>query len=365
MPAPAYPLPKSLPPIQLYRHLLREVSYLPPAFRPVIASTLRTRFHKPQKDGVHTKSRLSHARSALRNLRAANSGDKMAMQNLMLTAFGRIGRRRRELMSILVMPGARRVPSDTKELESLMERARNEATPTPDRKPKHAFLDKWELPKLLRNLESQKQHQRETKHSTSWPNRAVKLLDPDQNVPKTNIWGNPPAESLVRTKRANWWKTHADKIMPPIRKWEWDLLQRLGNGAQEQGEWTVPHRRHYPSEEATSQVNKWNWESYATAPAARVELPRSMPRQRRTGQRDTGPYGGRERGKQVSNRWFRRAYNRTWQLTPTAVRNPDTHKDTLMWGKPFDNLPTATAAQLGIFKGVDKRGNRIQERLEF
>ncbi|KHN99366.1 uncharacterized protein MAM_03064 [Metarhizium album ARSEF 1941] len=373
MPAPAYPLPPSLPPLHLYRHLLREASYLPPAFRATIDSTIRTRFHKSRQDGMHTKSRLAKAVSTLRTLRAANSGAKNAMQSLIMKGFGRTGSRRRQLVAHLVKPQG---PSDTQALETLMEdqagKKEMQAQSVPPgasnarlaRKPKNDFFEKWDRPKLLKILESQRRHQKVTKGTTSWPVMAVRTTDPDQFVPKTNIWGRPPAECLVRAKRAHWWRRSADKIMPPLGKGEWDLLQRLSRGVQAEGEWAVPRRRHHASSEVPSSaesVQAWKWQSYATTPVARIEKPRTMPQRRRTGQCDTGPYGGHERSQHVSNRWFRRAYNRTWQLTPTLEQDPNTLQYSLCWGTTTCNLPAATTVQQGVFESVDRRGNKLRK----
>ncbi|QPH05292.1 hypothetical protein C2857_002996 [Epichloe festucae Fl1] len=362
MPAPWQPLPQSLRPLQLYRCLLREASYLPPAFRRAIDSTIRTRFHKNRENGMHTNKRLSKAMSSLRTLRAANSGDKAAMTGLVMKGFGRTGNRRRQLMAQLVKPQG---PGDTQALESILDQTAATSTasrPHETRSPKNSFFERWDQPKLLQIIRSQKQQQKDTKGSTSWPGQSVKTVDPDLHVPETNIWGKPPAPNFVRTKRAHWWRRNADKIMPPLGKGEWDLLQRLSNGAQETGEWAVPSRRPQPrTDSSTNQLgmtDQWNWEAHATASIARVEQPKTMLRQRRTGQHDSGPYGGRLRSREVSGRWFRRVYNRTWQLTPTMEQDPNTLRYTLKWGHAAPNLPSATASQMQVFEGVDEKGNK-------
>jgi hypothetical protein len=297
------------------------------------------------------------------------------MQNLILKGFGRAGSRRRELMTQLVKSQG---PNDTQALELLIDKAGEKAqralsdaessnVAKSTRKPKNAFFEKWDQPKLLKILESQKQQQKHTKGTTSWPGTAVRTVDPDQFVPKTNIWGKPPAESLVRTKRAHWWRRSADKVMPPLGKGEWDLLQRLSKGAQAEGEWAVPQRRHHVLSGLATQTEtprRWDWTPYATAPAATAERAKTMSRQRRTGQYDSGPYGGRERGKEVSGRWFRRAYNRVWQLTPTMEQDPNTLQYALSWGNAKSSLPAATAIQQQIFDDVDRRGKAIQEKTE-
>ncbi|PNY26811.1 Uncharacterized protein TCAP_03268 [Tolypocladium capitatum] len=369
MPAPTYPLPSSLPPLHLYRHLLRESSYLPPAFRATIALTIRDRFHRNRKHDTRAKSRLSRALSALRSLRAANSGDKNAMAGLISKAFARSGSRRRELMAQFVNPQG---PNDSQALEALLDEAgpatgsvasETASGAAQGPRPKNVFFEKWDRPKLLQILQSQKQQQRDTKGTTSWPGTAVRGSDQDQFVPKLNIWGNPPVESLVRAKRAHWWRRSADKIMPPLGKGEWDLLGRLSTGAQDGGEWAIPERRHSarPLAQGQSSLRASDWEAYATKPAATVEKEQSRSRQRRSGRKDTGPYGGRERSQAVSPRWFRRVYSRTWQLTPSITQDPNTLRYSFTWGTAQSKLPAATEAQLEIFEGVDKRGHKLDK----
>ncbi|KAJ6443224.1 ASTRA-associated protein 1 [Purpureocillium lavendulum] len=366
MPAPSYPIPSFLPPLHLYRHILREVSYLPPAFRATISSTIRDRFHRHRRYDPRAKAHLSRASSALRTLRAANSGDRTAMAGLISKGFARSGRRRRELMAQFVKPQG---PSNSQDLEALLDQpdatqssaSKEAADKGRPKKPKNAFFQKWDQKKLLQLLQSQKHQQKETKGSTSWPGTAIKSTDQDQFVPAANIWGKPPAESLVRTKQAHWWRRSAEKIMPPLGKGEWDLLERLSNGAQNEPEWAVPARRPMPKSlvEADNTSETLDWEAWAAQPAAAVEKQNSMAHRMRSGRTDAGPYGGKDRKPTVSARWFRRAYNRTWQLTPTMSQDPNTLRYSFKWGTVQPKLPTPTATQLEIFEGVDKRGHKI------
>jgi hypothetical protein len=230
---------------------------------------------------------------------------------------------------------------------------------------KRAFFDKWDQAKLLRILSSQRQQQRDTKGTASWPGTPVKTLDPDQFIPTETIWGKPPGENLKQTKRAHWWRRNVDKIMPPLGKGEWEMLKQLSNGDQERGEWMIPERR-TPAKpltaetEAAAQTN-WSWKDYATKPAAIVEKPKSLKQQRRTGQKDSGPYGVKDRDRNLSPRWFQRAYNRAWQLTPTMAQDPNTLKYSFTWGSVQSRLPSATKHQLDIFEGVDEKGRKVHK----
>ncbi|KAK5996924.1 hypothetical protein PT974_02271 [Cladobotryum mycophilum] len=371
MPAPTYPIPTSPSPIQLYRHLLRECSYLPPAFRTNIAKTVQDRFHRHRQNDPRPKVHVTRAKNALRTLRAANGGDKAAMEGLISKGFGRSGNRRRELMAKFVVPQG---PSNSQDLEALLDPAnetkktgsKDSATSSPDAPmSKKAFFEKWDQQKLLQALQSQRQQQRDnTKGAVGWRSSTVKTIDPDQFIPKETIWGKPPSDILKRAKRSGWWRRSADKIMPPLGKGEWDLLEQLSNGGQEADEWMIPERRiHVKSLAGDAEVkSNWNWQDYATKPTAIVEKPKSLTHQRRTGQKDDSPYGVGDRDRTISPRWFRRIYNRTWQLTPTMAQDPNTLRYSFAWGRAEAKLPSATKNQLEIFQGVDKRGHKLQKR---
>lgn len=375
MPAPTYPLPTSPTPTQLYRHLLRECSYLPPAFRTEITTTIQDRFHRHRKYDARAKAHLSRAHTALRTLRAANSGEKAAMERLIFRGFGRSGSRRRELMAQFVIPQG---PNDSSALEKVLNsagRASDAAkgsaastTQTPTEsgaRVKKAFFEKWDQAKLLQFLKSQRQQQGDTRGTASWPGSAVKTIDPDIFIPKETIWGKPPGENLKQTKRAHWWRRNADKIMPPLGRGEWEMLKELSSGGQERGEWMIPARRSpakplAATTEATAQPS-WNWKDYATKPAAIVEKPKALKQQRRTGQKDSGPYSVKDRDRDLSPRWFQRAYSRAWQLTPTMAQDPNTLKYSFTWGSVPLRLPPAAKHQREIFKGVDKNGRKLSE----
>ncbi|KOS22966.1 hypothetical protein ESCO_003678 [Escovopsis weberi] len=373
MPAPAYPIPAGLSVLQLYRHLLRECSYLPPAIRSTITKTIQTPFHKHRYNDARPKAHIARARTTLRTLRAANSGDKGAMESLIFKGFGRTGSRRRELMAKLVVPQG---PSNSKRLQALLDPAARQTAPKdeddapamPDAPmSKKAFYEKWDQQKLLKVLQSQKQQQRESKCTASWRGSSIGSLEPDQLIPTKTIWGNPPSEILKRAKRSNWWRRNADKIMPPLGKGEWDVLQKLSEGAQEEYKWAIPGRRaHAGAQERGSESGRLAWESvwrsYAANPADVVERPKSLTHQRRSGQKDNNPYGVGDRDRTLSPRWFQRAYNRAWQLTPTMEQDPNTLRYSITWGRAGSKLPCATKLQSEIFEGVDNRGQRLPTR---
>lgn len=370
MPPPSYPIPTNLPTLHLYRHILREVSYLPPAFRQEIASTIQTRFHRHRRNAHHPQTRVTRALGLLRILRGANSGDRRAMDGLMTKGFGRIGSQRRSLMSKLVQPQG---PSNNAALEALLDKRQEEQDasgvteqPSNDsvsddsakkapKKPKNGFFQEWNQERLAKIMRSQVEQFGKTRSTADWQARPIKRFDPDALIEGTNIWGKPHAENVVRTKRARWWRRAANKIMPPLAEGKWNLLGRLSAGAQEKDpDWKVPERRPLAQtlhgEDMKSPV--WDWKAHASHAANRAEKPRSLSQHQRTGRIDSGPYGAGDGQRSLSPRAFRRAYNRTWQMTPHMKQDPNTLKYSYVWGSLLAKAAPPTKEQLDMFEGV-------------
>ncbi|KAM0348719.1 hypothetical protein ACHAPU_004158 [Fusarium lateritium] len=414
MPRPHAIIPRFLPPLHLYRHILRETSYLPPAIRPAITAQIRTRFRNNRKNDDLRQKHYGVASKTLRHLRAANSGESHHMEDLMMKAFGRAGARRRGLLSDYVKlesskrPAKHKNPSNSDALEALIKGVEVDAksrktditkpaettlkvdtssneqetntvdsTPSDDngttsnssrarRGPKPlqpAFYHKWDTEKLRMHLS----HQRKFQDSTdiAWPKSNIKSLDPDKSLLEKNVWGQPPTENVIQATRARFWKRAATKIMPPVDNEEWELLGRLSKGAQEEEErWQVPTRR--PAAEAVlaegpkPSTLDWNWESYATQPTNRIERKSQHTDYSFVGtDREKHPYQSRIEHKELTPRWFRRAYQRVWQYTPRAASdsNPKTKKYYEFGTVPINTVP-ASKAQLEIFEGVDKMGQK-------
>ncbi len=366
--------------LSIYRRLLRECSYLPPAVRPTIQSLIQTRFHQHRKQDPRAKPHWERAQGVLRTLSAANHGNRKCMEGLISKAFGRSGTRRRQLMSDFVVPQG---VQDSKALEALTSGISATTTDAsgpmstdggskekkPIGNPKNRFFLKWDQPKLLRLLSSQRQRQNEARSTSHLLGPAIKTTNPSVDVPKENIWGDAPAECVVNAKKARWWRRSADKMQPPLGKGEWELLGRLSRGAQESGEWQIPARRIPAGAAAAAAAAEPPSESqaaaaalmrYASHTAAAVERNRSAMRVARSGQSDAGPYGMSHSGNGLSPRWFRRAYNRTWMLTPKMEQDPRT----LQYKFTFGDLPSmrdATPQQRSIFDGVDANGQPLKK----
>ncbi|KAL6915842.1 hypothetical protein FSST1_007337 [Fusarium sambucinum] len=402
MPRPNSNIPSFLPPRHLYRNILRETSYLPPAIRPTITTQIRSKFRKHHKyDPLQDKHRAKGA-NVLRKLRAANSGHKEWMEELLMNAFARTGSRRRSLISDFLKP---QPPSDTEALEatikgvqedkpdgevvakptetaiedeSYQEKQKTEehkaesAVDTPNDKKEEVprkilvrrgpkplqptFYHKWDTQKLQNLQTSQKARQEEA--DMSWPKSDIRSLQPD--IPKTNIWGNPTPERVYQAKRAHFWKRAANKVMPPLDNSEWEFLGQLSRGAQEDEQWKIPKRRTAANPLRVVKSDKsptldWNWESYATQPTNRVERINQLSQFAHVGPDKTDhPYHHHpDRDlKDLTPRWFRRTYQKIWQLSPKIETRPGVGKKGFTWGTFNTAITAPSRRQLEVFEDV-------------
>ncbi|RGP67438.1 hypothetical protein FSPOR_5998 [Fusarium sporotrichioides] len=410
MPFPNSNIPNFLPPRHLYRHILRETSYLPPAIRPTITTQIRSKFRGHRRNDPLRDKHRAKGTNVLRKLRAANSGHKKWMEELLMHAFGRKGSRRRSLMSSFVRPEP---PSDTEALEEMIKDAQADQKPddgvvaksaettieddsspgeqkakkekagsaidTPSdgkeevprkilvrRGPKPlepTFYHKWDVPKLAKLLSSQRSLQQSV--NMSWPKSSIRGLDPDMDTPKTNIWGKPTPERVYQAKRAHFWRRSIPKAMPPLDNSEWEFLGRLSNGAQEEEQWKIPERRtaakpvRLVKTRNKSPTLDWDWESYATQPTNKVERINPLAQFAHVGPDKTDhPYHHHSDRdlKELTPRWFRRAYQRIWHLSPKMETRPTTGKNIFVWGTFNPGVTAPSRRQLEIFDGVDSKG---------
>ncbi|KAF4447757.1 hypothetical protein F53441_8776 [Fusarium austroafricanum] len=420
MPRPHSTIPSYLPPLHLYRHILREASYLPPAIRPPITTHIRTRIRAHREHDRLQYKRRARAANLLRRLRAANSGQKSQMEDFIMEAFARKGARRRSLLSHFVRIEP---PSDSDALEALIQRVEadrkspkieaskadetavlNKSSPNnasettiedkffphkigakgashtlddekesksklpmvrkgrgPDKTP---FFDKWDTNKLRSLLHAQRELQQSTK--LAWPRKSIKTLNPDSRVPAKNIWGERPTPNIFQAKRAGFWRRSATKVMPPLSSDEWDLLGRLSKGAQEEEEWRIPERRPAAkpvlAAESKPSTLDWDWESHATQPTNKVEHLNRLSSFAFVGRDKTNhPYESKHGSKELSPRWFRRAYQRVWQFTPKMDSDAETGKAEFLWGTLTHPAVPPTKGQLSIFEGLNSRGEKAKD----
>ena len=374
--------------LHVYRALLREISYLPPAFAGAISSHVRLRFHADRYPSQHDKTRVSKAKRALRNIKLANNGDGERMLKLMHRGFGRTGLKRWQLFGKLtrsegpqdsealkastagetptqsqseqkepeeglsakekqrqarenkVWPGQKGPTQSEKEAKSARKAdIKAKAAPDPNNADlNHKWLDEWDRKKLRAFLESQKEQQHYV--SNSGPNWDVSIRNTSEtrDVPEETSWGKPPTKQLVRTKVAKFWQSQQTKILPPLPKGEWDLLKKLAQGAQEdEAQWKLPSRR-IPARPKDGSSNdghvaeEWDWEAYATKKTRASEPGTFVKPSKRLGW-VASPFTGETPRDALSPRWFRRQYQQILLKSAYTEKNPNTLQSKFIWGK--------------------------------
>ncbi|KAI0150720.1 hypothetical protein GGR57DRAFT_181256 [Xylariaceae sp. FL1272] len=335
--------------LHLYRHLLREASYLPNLCRRYITDRikLRTRHCRYARDPLpYVKS----AHASLRFLRSANAGHENRLHRLFLMATGRVGRRCRVLSkaSLAATP-----PSTPLELEAKRVLFRR-------RKPD--WLDGWSVPMIQALAKSQFNNQK-----PNWPKTMRKTLDPEPFLAAGNVFKRPFAPVTVRNKTKKHWVSVLEQILPPLPQAEWDRLGRLARGEVDMDQLKLPARRpvaqciQYEANELTD--TSWDWSALAMKPSRVVQRASSRPMKSLTGMEDQDPRGhGRPIGlRLMTPRKLRRMYSRLWEMTP--IINEVEERKVIKWGKIDRPLTTATTGDMLFFNGVTAQG-KVPKKVE-
>ncbi|KAL2133303.1 hypothetical protein VTI74DRAFT_2569 [Chaetomium olivicolor] len=339
-------IPHPQTPLHLFRHLLREASYLPSLARPFADDQIKARFRKHRYDEEDKcKKKVRNAHHELRILRAANNGDMARMKRVLFRAFGRVGRRRRELMTDLL---ARNIPTNTEELEKYAAEAA--AIAAEDRA--IDWLDTWDLERLCALARSQAQA---GLINAPKPDITLFQTQPAKVIPAENSWGRPLSPKLARTKLKNMWRAVADKCMAPLPREEWEELGSIVKGKVDDKEWLPPPRRPVAKSIPVfaDEGRRWNWQSYAIKPVATVDRPARRRSKLLSGAVDDNtPTGdpqpiGRHN---YTPRSWRRLMENIWQLSSTVEKRLDGRGWKVDWGKTEFKPAPASAGSLEFFK---------------
>ena len=219
----AVPDTHSLAVLHIFRALLRQCTYLPdPAARRYMHSHIVSRFRdyhprstlsstsQRQKPPALVQQRLPDlmrtARRSLIFLRRANDGHIRHLGRILAMTYGRIGKRRHQLLYNLKIPD---VPVDQSEVKKLLEPG-NQAVPHPSK----------QLMALVKS-----QAKRKTSH---FARSNTPRIEPE--IPQENKWGRPMPIKRVRNYKRRWYAQTLDRIMPPLPHAEWEELLMRGSG---------------------------------------------------------------------------------------------------------------------------------------
>lgn len=214
------------------------------------------------------------------------------------------------------------------------------------------WLERWDLQKLHALATSQASQG----FYSLKPDVKAHKLEPEKEIPKTNIWGRPLAKKLVRSKRRKWYKRLINRVMAPVGRGQWEALRDLASGDADRSLYMMPPRRTRVERiEEKKERETWDWRRYAVEPVRSVERGMSRSKIAWTGQVPTGPYGARN-GTDIhdysSKRFWRRLYMRVWEATPTMAEKPGEEGQwNVEWGGISRRVPVARPEQMAFFDG--------------
>ncbi|KAI0411125.1 hypothetical protein F5X98DRAFT_64259 [Xylaria grammica] len=359
------PTPQS--PLHLYRHLLRESTYLPALCRPWITSRVQERFRDCRhKDPPAPYVKQAH--SSLRYLRSANVGNIKRLEHLCYLATGRVGKRRRILASSQLRQPP---PTNTAELEQsrvenglepLSSNSPPDATDTAAQVPhKHDWLENWSVDMILALARSQVSQQ-----ARDWPQSMRRMLDTKYITTGTNCFGRPYRPKLVRRKLLKHWANVLNQLLPPLPRGEWDHLASLVQGDTSVDELKIPPRRPVAQSIQGSSLDspseQWDWSQHALKPARALERGSGRKQKTLTGKEDQDPRGhGNPIGiRVISPREVQRMYGRIWAMSPIMEKNPKNEKWTVSWGGSERKISAPSIRDLLFFQGVTDDGKILK-----
>lgn len=354
------PLPRfNVDPRHLYRHLLREASYLPPICASYISTRIKRQFRKHQDARIHVKTRMATGLRKLRHLHAANSGDARQLYEVFLHAFGRKGRLRRHLISSLVYPDppvspdapTSSLPQKNAKLKAVYEKARS------DTKLNRNFIDYWDFGKLHTYLQSQIAHTQVVPVGI-WPGDRPSKASPLGKIPEKNIWDHPLPLREMRARLKQWWRQNIQKVQPPLGAGEWETLRDLAT-EPELGQLLRPPPRRpvaVPVREGGERPGEtWNWRPYASLPTVQIEKERdrgfleSVDGSMYDPPRPTPEF-------RPSNRKLRRSVRKIFEVSSYIKRDDSTGESKPVWGNLAPDLPAVAPEGSFFFEGLDATG---------
>ena len=325
--------------LHIFRALLRQCTYLPdPAARQYIHDYVVSRFRDyhplntlPLSSPRHKStalvqqrlpSLLRAARRGLVLLRRANDGHVRHLGKVLCMTYGRVGKRRDQLLKDLKIPDA---PIDPDAIKELSEPA-NQDVPRPSER-------------LMALVKSQARR-RQTGFARNFSSKPP-ALQPE--IPATNIWGRPTPIKRVRNIKREWYAKTLDRIMAPLSEAEWN---RLGMRASGQLPWEglVARRRWAGGPDDEGQTHMVG---------ERVKSPQR---------------GGCSNPHRITPRFMCRFWARIWEHCPLMKPN-STRKSgwEVLWGGFQGHTTTKLALRhkatggYDLFGGVDENGRVVAE----
>lgn len=226
------------------RGILRECTYLPDPFvatwiRQHAMERFRTYDYRifKNRDDPEFKKRLEtvrrKSRQALYQLRRANEGDRKMMLKALSMGYGRIGKRRRDLMKPLFPVELQQDEEEAGQLQMESPEPRNHVSNDAKNKKQSAKDDavgpvKAQIKEAMDNLPRPLHALLKSQIESSPP--AIARRNPRRlglELPELNSWHKPMPQSRVKNKLKEWYANLLSTVQAPLPDKEWYDLRDL------------------------------------------------------------------------------------------------------------------------------------------
>ncbi|KAL8749622.1 MAG: hypothetical protein Q9199_007571 [Rusavskia elegans] len=337
--------------ILLYRALLRQCTYLPDsAARKYMWIHVVDRFHAyytkvkiPDGRTVVRKNKavdekklsgaLKDARKSLKYIQRANDGHINNLRTVLDMTYGRVGKRRRQLIFKLQAPDPLMDDASVAKLSA-------QISQEPRRKRVPELTD--ELSALLKSQIKQP--------STRFDRAPLRELAP--KVPAVNIWQRKfPEKRKVNFIKA-WYARTLDRLMPPLEAAEWERLQGLAAG-DIRWDGPVPQRK-LGTVRSGNPCHSFNRVALRDLPHRLTTSTERIVEKEKHPEINSRPH-------QLTPRFMRRLWSNIFQKCPRLDWDNKMKKWDLTWGDVEKEAALAIDPHkkllLGVFDGVDDEGH--------
>ena len=225
-----------------YRYLLREATYLPdPTARDYFRQAICQRFraYAPGKHLTRPKTvfeperqklLLRQCRKAFYFLARANAGDTSRLKRVLFLTYGRVGKRKHELLRPWLEP---ETPVDSTAVESL-----------------NTSLSEPTAPRLSipRALKAVAQAQR----TCSYAGDFSRLKNVENELPAKNNWGRPMPVRRVKNMKRKAYNSLIENVLPPLPDPEYERVRSIALG--ERRVEPIPKRRGHVSSTLLAEI---------------------------------------------------------------------------------------------------------------
>ncbi|KAL5612875.1 hypothetical protein BROUX41_004046 [Berkeleyomyces rouxiae] len=346
------PLQKPIQKLHLYRHLLREASYLPRPCRQYVRGQIFHKFRVNQFRETRVDEHIDDGYSALRTIRAANAGELNRMYRIALLTFGRIGEHRIRRLNAFMRPdGPRNADAVEEQLtQEMINFKKQELGPKRTR-----ILTQWPIEKLGDYLKTQVDQQNSVP-KVMWPKSGLTKAAPTRGtVPELSVWGTPLSENSQKYRTAAWWRRTKERIIPPMTETRFARLKNLACGIDNGKPLEVTPRRavdkKYLEELKHKRETWWEFGDDIRASTALVERQKSRPFIRRSGLIDQSPWR-LERWSPLTARNLQRIFRFVYYSASTSKVDPVSLKRTNTWGSIEMEFKKGTSKHSALFSGV-------------